>query len=290
MLESCVSDAILDHVVENGPLTDRQWAYRKGHSTQLLLAHLTESWKQAIDNNLVVVRAFLDFRKAFDCVSRSILLHKLKHKFGIEGNLLSWITDYLNHRSQITIVNSTQSDERNPTCGFPQGSVLGPVLFSLYTNDMPASVVLSTLYLYADDSTNYSIGSTVDEVCSLLNIVLDEFNKWCMANSLTPHSGKCEAMLFYRGSFIGSYPVMTIGNETISWICHARLLLGITIDHKLTWTKHLTELKKNFVDKLNLLRKCSFLTRKFLLDLYFKTILPSVTYAITLWGDHIKSL
>ena len=130
MLESCVSDAILDHVVENGPLTDRQWAYRKGHSTQLLLAHLTESWKQAIDNNLVVVRAFLDFRKAFDCVSRSILLHKLKHKFGIEGNLLSWITDYLNHRSQITIVNSTQSDERNPTCGFPQGSVLGPVLFS----------------------------------------------------------------------------------------------------------------------------------------------------------------
>ena len=88
--------------------------------------------------------------------------------------------------------------------------------------------------------------------------------------------------------------MLTIGNETISWVCHARLL-GITIDHKLTWTKYLTELRENFVNKLNLLRKCTFLTKQFLLDLYFKTILPSVTYGITLWGicdncDHIKSL
>ena len=294
ILESCVSDTILDHVMENGLLTERQWAYRKGHSTQLLLAHLTECWRQAIDDNLVVATAFVDFRKAFDCVSHGILLHKLKHKFGIEGNLLSWITDYLNHRSQITVVNSTQSDELNVTCGIPQGSVLGPCLFSLYTNDMPASVVSGTLYLYADDSTIYSVGSTVDEACSLLNKALDELNKWCMANSLTPHSTKCEAMLFYRGSFTGPYPVITVGNEAISWVCYARLL-GVTIDHKLTWTKHLTELRNNFVNKLNLLRKCTFLTRKPLLDLYFKTILPSVTYGITLWGncnncDHIKSL
>ena len=179
----------------------------------------------------------------------------------IEGNLLSWITDYLNHRSQITMVNSTQSDELNVTCGIPQGSVLGPVLFSLHTNDMAASVVSSILYLYADDSTIYSIGSTVNETCSLLNKVLDELNSWCMANSLIPHSAKCEAMLFYEGSFIGPYPVLTIGNETISWVCHAGLL-GITIDHKLRWTKYLTGLKENFVDKLNLLRKCSFLTKK----------------------------
>jgi len=74
-----------------------------------LLISCSESRRQAIGNNLVVATSFVDFRKAFDCVCHSILLHKLKHKFGIEGNLLSWITDYLNHRSQITIVNSTQS-------------------------------------------------------------------------------------------------------------------------------------------------------------------------------------
>ena len=79
ILESCVSNTILDHALENGLLTERQWAYRKGHSTQLLLAHLTEYWRQAIDNNLVIATAFVDFRKAFDCVSGSIL-HELKHQ------------------------------------------------------------------------------------------------------------------------------------------------------------------------------------------------------------------
>ena len=96
------------------------------------------------------------------------------------------------------------------------------------------------------------------------------------------------------GSFIGPHPLSTIGNVNVAWVCQARLL-GITIDRKLTWKKHLTELKINFVSKLNLLKKCSFLKRKSLLDLYFKVILPSVTCGITIWGncnnmDYIKSL
>ena len=127
ILESCISDTVMKHVTECELLTERQWAYRKGHSTQLLLAHLTESWRQAVDNNFVVVTAFIDFRKAFDCVSHRTLLHKLKIKYGIEGNLLSWLTDYQNHRTQVTVVNSTQSEELNVSCGIPQGSVLGHV-------------------------------------------------------------------------------------------------------------------------------------------------------------------
>ena len=86
ILESCISDTVLKHVTECELLTERQWAFRKGHSTQLLLAQLTESLRQDVDNNFVVIATFIDFRKAFDCVS-----HKLKIKFGIE-NLLSWQT------------------------------------------------------------------------------------------------------------------------------------------------------------------------------------------------------
>ena len=101
-------------------------------------------------------------------------------------------------------------------------------------------------------------------------------------------------MLLHRGSFIGPHPLITIGNVNVAWVCHVRLL-GITIDRKLTWKKHLKELKNNFVCKLNLLKKCSFLKKKSLLDLYFKVILPSVTFGITIWGncnnmDYIKSL
>ena len=248
ILESCISDTVMKHVTECELLTERQWAYRKDHSTQLLLAHLTESWRQAVDNNFVVFTAFIDVRKAFDCVSQRTLSHKLKIKYGIEGNLLSWLTDYLNHRTQVTVVNSTQSEELNVSCGIPQGSVLGPCLFGLYTNDMPEAVTSGNLYLYADGTTVNCIGSTVDEACNLLNNALDELNKWCTANSLTPHSSKCEVMLLHRGSFIGPHPLITIGNVNVAWVCHVSLL-GITIDQKLTWKKHLTELKINFVSK-----------------------------------------
>ena len=220
ILESCVSDTILQHVVDNGLLTERQWAYRKGYSTQLLLTHLMECWRQSIDANLVVGTTFVDFPKAFDLVSHRALLHKLKHKFKIEGNLLSWLTDYLYHRTQVKVINGTRSHELYVSCGIPQGSVLGPCLFILYTNGMPDSVTSGALYLYADDTTR----STVDEACSRLNSALDKLNKWCVANSLTPHPAKCEAMLFYRGSLIGLYPLITIGKEEISWVCHARLL------------------------------------------------------------------
>ena len=93
ILESCVAGMISKHVFsENEALvTDNQWAYRKGRSTMLLLIHLTETWRRAIDNKLVVGAVFIDFQKAFDCVSHSILLHKLEHNFGITGNLLAWL-------------------------------------------------------------------------------------------------------------------------------------------------------------------------------------------------------
>jgi len=165
ILESYISDIVLKHVTECDLLTEKQWFYRKGHSNELLLVLLTKSWRQAVDNNLVVATAFIGFRKAFDCLSHRTLLHKLKIKFGIEGNLLSRLTDYLHHRTQVTVVNSTQSEELNVTCDIPQGSVLGPCLFSLYTNEMPEAVTSGNLYLYADDTTLYCIGSTVDEVC-----------------------------------------------------------------------------------------------------------------------------
>ena len=91
---------------------------------------------------------------------------------------------------------------------------------------------------------------------------LDERNKCCVANSLTPHPEKCEALLLYRGSFIGPYPLITIGKAEISWVGRARLL-GITIDHKLTWAKHLTDLKYSFVTKpIKFAKKLLFSNKK----------------------------
>ena len=283
IMESCVSDTIVRHVFQNNLVTDKQWAYRKGHSTELLLVHLSETWRTAIDANKVVAVAFVDFKKAFDCVSHAILLHKLNLQFGVQGSLLSWLTDYLTDRTQFSVVNGHHSSVLNVTCGIPQGSVLGPTLFALYTNDLPRAVTSGSIFMYADDTTVYCIGDSVDNTVTSLNRALSELNSWCLENSLTPHPAKCEAMLLMRKPHIGPLIPVTIGEARIEWVKHTRLL-GVTIDDKLSWIHHLTDLKKNFVNKLNLLKRSSFLSRNAILDLYFKIILPSVLYGQVVWG------
>ena len=283
IMESCVSDAVVRHVFQNNLVTDRQWAYRQGHSSELLLVHLSEIWRTAIDVNKVVAVAFVDFKKAFDCVSHAMLLHKLNSQFGVQGSLLSWLTDYLTDRTQFSVVNGHHSTVINVTCGIPQGSVLGPTLFALYTNDLPSAVTSGSTYMYADDTTVYCIGDTVDNTVTSLKRALSELNSWCLENSLTPDSAKCEVMLLMNKPYIGPLIPVTIGEERIEWVKHTRLL-GISLDDRLSWVNHLTDVKKNFVNKLNLLKRSSFLNRNAQLDLYFKIILPSVLYGLVVWG------
>ena len=210
-------------------------------------------------------------------------MHKLNSQFGVQGTLLAWLTDYLTDRTQFSEVNGHHSTVLNVTCGIPQGSVLGPTLFALYTDDLPSAVTSGSIFMYADDTTVYCIGDTVDNTVSSLNRALSELNSWCLENSLTPHSAKCETMLLTRKPHIGPLISVTIGEARIEWVKHTRLL-GITFDDRLSWVHHLTDLKRNFVNKLNLLKRSSYLSRNALLDLYFKIILPSVLYGLVVWG------
>ena len=141
----------------------------RGIPQKLLLVHLSETWRKAVDQNKVVAVAFIDFRKAFDCVSHTTLLYKLRHQFGIQGPLFSWRTDYLSDRTQFSVVNGQHSNVANVRCGIPQGSVLGPTLFVLYTNDLPSSVSSASVYMYADDTTVYCLGDNVDNAVKSLN-------------------------------------------------------------------------------------------------------------------------
>ena len=284
IMESCVNDVIVDHVFNiNHLVTDNQWAYRNGHSTELLLAHLTETWRHAVDSGLVAGVAFVDFRKAFDCVNHEILLNKLQCRFGIRGPLLAWLTSCLTSRSQYTVLNGQRSILSHVTSGVPQGSVLGPTLFFLYTSDLVEFVQSATVYMYADDTTVYCIGESIDEVSATLNQSLKELYAWCSINRLTPHPKRSECMLIHRGSFTGPLPPIFLGGYFLNWVKYSRLL-GVDIDNKLSWTSHVSDLKKNFANKLSLIEKCRFLPKHVLLNLYFKVIIPSVTYGIAVWG------
>ena len=284
ILETIVADSIIHHAfIENKLITDKQWAYRRGYSTELLLVHMTEIWRSAIDSNKVVGIVLVDFQKAFDCVSHNVLLRKLENDFGINGLLLNWLRSYLDNRKQYTFLNGIASDLNTVKSGIPQGSILGPTLFSLYTSDLPEAITTATTYMYADDTTLYCIGDSIDAVISELNKALEELLYWCKTNSLVPHPKKCEAMILHRGRFTGPLKELTSAQHTIKWVTHSRLL-GVSIDDQLNWSQHVSVVKKGFVDKLNLLKRSRFLPKNMLLDLYFRVIMPSIVYGKSVWG------
>lgn len=162
----------ISHVSQNKLATDKQQAYHEGHFTELLLVHLSEIWKTAIDTNKVVAVAFDDLRKAFGWVSHAILLHKLTSQLGIQGNLVTWLTNYLTDRTQFSVVNGLHSTVLNVTCGIPRGSVLGPQLFTLYTNDQPSAGASGSVFMYADDTTIFFLPRSL---CSFFCFPLAEF-------------------------------------------------------------------------------------------------------------------
>jgi len=279
--ESVICDNIDPHLGK--VLHKNQWGYKKGLSTESLLIYLSETWKLNIDNGKVVGVIFIDFRKAFDSVNHDVLRYKL-HACGFYGNLLQWLTSYLENRQQFVDLNGVKSNLQYVSYGVPQGSLLGPRLFSIYVNDFADKVSTGELHLYADDTTAFVIGDTIDQVSQLLNVLLSDICSWCELNRLTIHPKKCEAMIISRKQFIGPLQQVRCENLVID-LSKVVKSLGLFIDNKLSWEHHIVKLSKTFSTQITMLRKIRFLSTKQLEGIYFKMILPNITYCLLVWGS-----
>ena len=186
------------YLSDNSLLSKFQSAFRPKHSTLSTLIRMCDDLLKNMDNGELNCVVFLDVRKAFDSINHEILLDKMHNFFGITGTQLKWFESYLNNRVQQCLINGQLSSPKTITCGVLQGSIMGPLLFLLYINDMPDSLSYSVSSLYADDTEIYASSNNCDDLVDKVNFDLQNIHKWLIENKLQTHFNKSKHM------FIGS--------------------------------------------------------------------------------------
>ena len=280
MLEKIVHSRITKFWDNNQFLSYEQGGFRKGHSTVATIANLTDDLFHQINQGNTTLAAFVDLRKAFDTVNTKILLDKLRFG-GIKGKVLEWCTNYLSNRFQCTLANGVKSGMLPVTCGVPQGSVLGPLFFLVYVNDIQNAVDHCGIKLYADDTVLYQSGVNVEDARVKLQASMNKFKGWCDENVLTVNASKTKIMAFATRSKVKKCKGVDvrIGNEKLKLVPSYKYL-GLTLDSTLNYNCHIAQVIKLVCHKLTLLAKLKkYLRRENALLIYKSMILPYIDYA-----------
>ena len=239
---------------KNKILYSHQSGFRKGHSTDTCLINLMDYIHKSISEGDYVGMVLLDLQKAFDTVDHSILCKKME-LMGV--GCVQWFRSYLTNRKQMTTINNTKSSFGIVTCGVPQGSILGPLLFLCYINDMPLGVKCK-LYLYADDSTLLVRGKQPNLISHALSENLDRCRSWLIDNKLSLHLGKTEAILFgtkRKLKNVNNFQVKC-GNTIIKNVKSVKYL-GLTLDDNLSWERIVSNILKKAGGRLKFLYRHS---------------------------------
>ena len=181
--------------LNNKILYEFQFGFRQGHSTTHALTEIVDKIKLGIDKNEITCGIFLDLSKAFDTVNHDILLHKLHH-YGIQGPAHKLLKSYLTNRKQYVKIGNQASKFGNITCGVPQGSVLGPLLFILYINDLHKACLTGNIRIFADDTNIFFKCKNNSEITQIGNTIMSSLQTWFQNNKLSLNSEKSCFIVF----------------------------------------------------------------------------------------------
>ena len=271
-------------------LHDKQFGFRKKHSTSLAIGNLENKFHETVENNQFMISLFLDLSRAFDTISHEILLNKLFH-YGIRGVALSWIKDYLSNRKQFVQYNQSKSKLENVEMGVPQGSILGPLLFLLYVNDLPLLTNKMSFIQFADDTSVLISGKSLSAMSQIVNTEMKLVTEWLQNNMLTLNASKSNYMIMSgQGKrYDDKNCNIFIDNTRIIRVQKLKFL-GIILDDKLTWKLHIDHISSK-VSKLIgiMIRARRVLGIESILTLYNTLIKPYLSYCLIIWGNTYKS-
>ena len=261
------------------------FGFRKGFSTQYCLIVMLDKWSKAMDQGKFAGALLTDLSKAFDCINHELLVAKLE-AYGFDKGSLTYIYSYLSDRMHRTKINNSLSEWANISSGVPQGSILGPLLFNIYLNDIFYFVDKTDLANYADDTTPHTVESSIDTLLQCLYKDTSAIIKWFRDNYLLLNPDKCKLLISKHDKDIS----LIVDNEVIGCSKSVKLL-GVTIDNRLDFSEHVSKLCKKVSTKLHALARVSNYMNQAKLRLLMKAFIESqFSYCPLVWMFHSRTL
>ena len=272
----------------NSILFEKQFGFRHCHSTTQSVIEITEKIKQACDSGHYACGVFLDLQKAFDTVN-NILLRKLDY-YGIRGVTNNWFRSYLQDRIQFTSVIGYQSNMRQLKCGVLQGSVLGPLLFILFINDLHLAAQYSSVHQFADNTNLLLVEKSLKKLNKKVNRDLKLIVEWVRANKLSLNANKTEIIIFKpKSKTMTKHLNFRISGQKIKPSNQVKYL-GVILQEDLHWNKYLSNLGKKLSRSIGLLSKIRhYVPKHFLRTIYFSIFNSHLIYACEVWGQNQNS-
>ena len=283
VMEHIIASKLTQHFNKHNILYDLQHGFRERRSCKTQLIQLVEDLGRKLVERKQVDLVLLDFSKAFDKVSHSKLLFKLS-QHGVKGDTLNWIRAFLVGRTQAVVLEGESSSEVPVTSGVPQGSVLGPLLFLLYINDLPQNIQ-SQVRLFADDTAVYlTVGSSDDK--DILQADLDTLQIWERAWDMEFNPSKCQVLNISKSKPLNTQ--YTLHGQVLESTNTAKYL-GVTLSKDLSWNEHINSITAKANRTLGFVKRNVKTKNEKVKELAYKTLVrPQVEYASPVWSPHTK--
>ena len=288
MIERHVHNHLYAYMTANDQIYNRQSGFRQFHSTETALIKLIDQLLFDMYNNRITGMVLVDYQKAFDMVDHCLLLSKLEI-YGLDDHALQWITSYLHNRRQCVQLNDVQSSMQNVPHGIPQGSILGPLFFVIFINDLPMHIDNAEVDLFADDTT---LSASVDYTeIQQLRKTMDEsntgFNDWAVANKMTLNQKKTKAMLI-TGKRLSAKTETKVSDLQYEQVSSAKLL-GLHIDEELTFNEHVHAICKKLAKRIGTLKRIKGCLPMHQRLLYYNHVInPIMMYSSAVWTNWRK--